>query len=135
MTIDQLAPARTSPSSATLVYDGDCGFCTRWVAWIRPRLPDTARIASSTGTDIAALGLTAADVAAAAWWIDPDGRRRRGHAAIGTALVEVGGWWRIVGVLLLTPPVSWCAACGYALVARFRAHLPGGSPSCRVPQR
>ena len=117
-----------------LVYDGDCSFCTRWVEWARLRLPAEVEIESSTSTDLVALGLTSSDAAAAAWWIDPDGRRRRGHAAIGRTLEAFGGGWRVVGVMLATPPLSWIAAGVYAVVARFRSRLPGGSPSCRAPR-
>ena len=72
---------------------------------------------------------------AAAWWIEPTGRRRRGHAAIARVLIECGGGWRVIGQLLLVPPVSWAAAAVYSLVARYRAHLPGGSETCSVRPR
>ena len=129
------APAREVERHATLIYDGDCGFCTRWVKWAEKRLPASVAITSSTSIDLAPFGVTSKEAAAAAWWIDPDGRKRRGHEAIAKVLTEFGGAWRGLGILLVTPPVSWCAAGGYALVARFRSRLPGGSPTCRVPWR
>jgi len=40
--------------------------------------------------------------------------------------------WRFLGHLLVTPPFSWVAAVGYALVARYRHLLPGGTPACAL---
>jgi predicted DCC family thiol-disulfide oxidoreductase YuxK len=122
----------TRSSSGILLYDGDCGFCSRWVLWARTHLPAEVAIESSTSADLEELGVSVAEARAAAWWIEPDGRRRRGHAAIARTLVECRGMWRVFGHVLVLPPVSWCAAGVYALVARYRSHLPGGSPSCRL---
>jgi predicted DCC family thiol-disulfide oxidoreductase YuxK len=41
--------------------------------------------------------------------------------------------WRLVGRLIITPPVSWLAGPVYALIARNRHRLPGASDSCRLP--
>jgi predicted DCC family thiol-disulfide oxidoreductase YuxK len=69
----------------------------------------------------------------AAWWIEPSGRRHRGHRAIGQALVACGGGWSLAGrLLLLPPPVAWVAALGYRVVARLRHRLPGTTPACRT---
>ena len=78
------------------------------------------------------LGLTRDDVRCAAWWIDETGRRSRGHLAIGRALAAASGLWRVLGLLLLVPPLRWLAAAAYPLVARLRHCLPGGTPGCRM---
>lgn len=81
--------------------------------------------------DLEPWGLTRAQVVAAAWWVEPAGRRLRGHRAIGAVLLACGGLWRWLGrMLLLPPPIAWISAGGYALVARFRRHLPGVTAAC-----
>jgi hypothetical protein len=82
--------------------------------------------------ELAALSLTREDVRAAVWWIDENGRRSRAHVATAHALIAGSGWTAFLGRVLLVPPFRWLAAVGYPLVARFRGHLPGGTPACRM---
>ncbi len=117
-----------------LVYDGDCSFCQASARWIAARWhgPEQALAWQELGTaELAQLGLTLADVRAAAWWIDADGRRSRGHIAIARALRASSGWPALVGRILLVPPFRWLAAGAYPAVARWRHRLPGGTASCR----
>jgi len=120
--------------SRVLVYDGDCGFCTRTAEWAEARLPADTTVQPYQWLDLEPLGLTPEDGQRAAWWIDDRGRCHRGHRAAGHALVAMGGLWRVPGALFLIPPISWVAAGIYALVARFRYKLPGGTPACRLPR-
>jgi predicted DCC family thiol-disulfide oxidoreductase YuxK len=118
---------------ATLVFDGDCGFCTRCVALVPKRVRRTTKVVPYQRADLAALDLTAAECAEAVQWVGDDGSRGRGHAAIGRLLQSGGGAWAVVGTLLLLPPVSWLAAVVYRLVAANRMRLPGGTPACALP--
>lgn len=115
---------------ATLVFDGDCGFCTRCVALI-PRSAQAEAVPLQLA-DLVALGLTAAECTEAVQWVGPDGQRARGHAAIARVLQSAGSLWWLVGSLLLIPPVSWVAAVVYRLVAANRMRLPGGTPACAL---
>lgn len=115
-----------------LIYDGDCAFCQRCVD-LGGRLPAPVRSEPFQSLDPGAYGLTTAQVRAAAWWIGADGSRRRGHRAVAAVLAaQPRGAWRAIGWLLAHPPVSWVAAPAYALIARFRHRLPGGTAQCRV---
>jgi predicted DCC family thiol-disulfide oxidoreductase YuxK len=117
----------------TLVYDGDCGFCTRCAEWIRPRIPQGHDVVAwQELPDLEALGLTAADVARASYWIDADGRPHGGERGVAMALNEIGGFWTVVGRMLLLPPIRTLAAPLYGLIARYRHRLPGGSAACNV---
>lgn len=117
-----------------LVFDGDCGFCTASARWIEARLPGgEVEVEPWQALDLDELGLTEHDVSTAAWWIDGDGRSRRGHLAIGHALIAAGGVWALIGRLMTIPPVSWLARPAYALVARYRHRLPGATDACRLP--
>jgi predicted DCC family thiol-disulfide oxidoreductase YuxK len=118
---------------ATLVFDGDCGFCTRCVALVPRSARRTTRVVPYQRADLVALGLTAAECAEAVQWVADDGSRASGHAAIGHLLRSGGGLWGLLGALLLVPPVSWLAAGVYRLVAANRMRLPGGTPACALP--
>jgi predicted DCC family thiol-disulfide oxidoreductase YuxK len=116
-----------------LVYDGDCAFCARCAEWARRRLPHGHEVAAwQQLPDLDALGLTAADVSSASYWIDADGRPHRGERGIAMALSEIGGVWTVVGRALLMRPVRTIAAVLYRLIARNRHRMPGGSAACRV---
>jgi predicted DCC family thiol-disulfide oxidoreductase YuxK len=118
---------------ATLVFDGDCGFCTRCVALVPKSARRTTKVVPYQRADLDTLGLTVAECAQAVQWVGDDGARARGHAAIGRLLQSGRGLWTIVGTLLLLPPVSWLAAGVYRAVAANRMRLPGGTPACAVP--
>ena len=120
-------------AAPTLVYDGDCGFCTTSARWIERRLPDAVEVVPwQFLDDLPAAGLTRADVTTAAWWIAPDGTRLGGHLAIGAALRATGGMWSLAGSAILAPPLRWFGGPVYALVARYRHRLPGGTAACRI---
>lgn len=119
----------------TLLYDGDCGFCTTCVRALERIGPDAAIVAWQLA-DLAELGVTEAQAAEAVQWIRPDGQVRSGHEAVAAALSTAGGVWALLGRALLLPGISWTAARAYRLVADNRYRLPGGTPACAVdPKR
>jgi predicted DCC family thiol-disulfide oxidoreductase YuxK len=116
-----------------LIFDGDCSFCTSTAHWIEKRLPDDVEVVAwQFVDDLGALGLTPEMGSAKAWWITPDGRRRGGHLAVGEALRAAGGFWGLVGRIMLVPPVSWIARPVYWVIAKNRHRMPGGTPACRI---
>lgn len=118
-----------------LIFDGDCGFCATAAQWAarRFRQGERAEAWQLLGTGgLERYGLSIDDVQRAAWWVDGNGLRQRGHRAVGRALQVGGGTRRMVGWFVLTPPTSWIAAGVYRLVVRWRYRLPGGTPACRV---
>jgi len=118
---------------AVLIFDGDCGFCTTVAAKARALLPDHVRVEPWQALPIADYGLTEADVSTAAYFIDDGGAAWRGHEAVAQALASRGGPFRLAQ-LLRFPPVSWLAAPGYRLIAKYRYQLPGSTDACRLPQ-
>ena len=116
-----------------LIYDGDCAFCTACARWLAAHWQRSARAVAWQGLgarELDRLGLSAADVEQAAWWLDEHGRRFRSHLAIGHALAAARGWRSVCGRLLLAPPFRWLAAGVYLLVVRWRHRLPGAIPAC-----
>ena len=118
----------------TLVFDGDCSFCTSSAQWIEHRLPAGVRVEPWQRLDLSALGLTEREVTTAAYWVDEQGRAYRGDLAIAKSLVAAGGLRKVLGVVLQLPPISLLSAIGYQIVARNRHRLPGGTPACKFPQ-
>ena len=117
-----------------LIYDGDCAFCTSSAGWIEERLPEGYPVVPwQFVSDLETLGLDESDVRTAAWWIGADGVAHGGHLAIGRALIEVGGFWSLLGWLTVLPPLRWLAGPIYTLIAANRHRLPGGTPACALP--
>ena len=118
--------------TGTLVYDGDCAFCTSAVRWI-PRLRLRAdALVPYQETDLAALGLTASQCHDKLQWVGAE--RGSGHEAVARLLLNSGRLWAVAGRLLLLPPLSFVAALLYRLVADNRSRLPGGTPACALPR-
>ena len=118
----------------TFLYDGDCAFCSACARLVERWIPTRAEVVAWQWADLAALGVTAAECEQAVQWICPDGRVESGSRAIGRLLVDAGGWWRPAGLALLAPPLSWVAPPVYRVIARNRDRLPGGTPTCALPQ-
>jgi predicted DCC family thiol-disulfide oxidoreductase YuxK len=119
-----------------LIYDGDCGFCINSAHWIVARWPEKDRPLalpwqSLSPAALAETTLTQADFHSAAWFLEGT-RRERGARAVGRALTKASGGWRILGWVILVPPLSWAAALGYRVVAHYRYRLPGGTATCKV---
>ena len=106
-----------------LVYDGDCAFCARCVR-LAERIGPDAEIVAFQLADLAELGLTEEQAAAALQWVEVDGTVRSGHEAIAAMLCTAGPGWKVAGRALLLPGVSWLAARAYRLVAENRNRLP-----------
>ncbi|WP_420620745.1 thiol-disulfide oxidoreductase DCC family protein [Candidatus Poriferisocius sp.] len=120
-------------ASGTLIYDGDCGFCTATARWTERRLSDDYRVVPSQQADLEVLGLTQEDVARSAWWIDTDGTRWDDHRSIAKALGAMNAPWPALGRMLTFGPISPLSRWAYRLVAnnRFRIRWPGTRPTCK----
>jgi predicted DCC family thiol-disulfide oxidoreductase YuxK len=125
--------------TATVVYDGDCGFCT-WLVAHGQRLLPKAKVTVQPWqqADLPALGLTEEAVRCAVQWVPADGKPRAGHRAIAAWLVAGRLPWSIPGRLMLIWPLSWIAAACYRLVASHRHQIPGpwrrNGGACAVPR-
>jgi predicted DCC family thiol-disulfide oxidoreductase YuxK len=123
----------TSVGSGLLIYDGDCGFCSRTAAWLRRRLPRGYEVqASQRIEDLYAFKLTRREVHEAAYWIDPDGRQHRAHLAIIRALESSRGLLGFVAKLGRIWPFEPVAERLYFVIARNRHRFPGAADHCRI---
>ena len=122
-------------AAGRLVYDADCGFCSRSVRWLAARRPDRVTLSPwQSLPDLAALGLTSEQVTQQAYWQDAAGRWRAGSAAIAAAMVARGGWAAPAGRAIARPPLSPLAEEVYRWVAEHRDALPGSTDACRAPR-
>jgi predicted DCC family thiol-disulfide oxidoreductase YuxK len=123
-----IAPSHTG---GLLVFDGDCGFCTKTARFVKPRLPDTTPVVPWQSLDLSEFGLTEADVSSAAYWIH-DGKNHRGHLGIARAAIAMGFPYRLLGWIGLIPPFRWFSAGIYHIVAKYRYRLPGSTDACKL---
>jgi predicted DCC family thiol-disulfide oxidoreductase YuxK len=117
--------------TGTLLFDGDCGFCTS-AAGVAARIAPDVTVAPWQRVDLDALGVRADAAADALQWVAVDGRVYAGAAATARFLVSAGRAWKLLGWLLLLPVVRTVAELVYRLVAANRHRLPGGTPACRA---
>lgn len=130
---DRGMPTPPPALPATLIFDGDCGFCTTAVLWLQRSLPRVPATAPFQWTDLSRYGLDEEQARARVWFVT--GGRRYGGAAAVAALLrgQPIAVLRVLGWLAAVPPWSWAAEAGYRVVARYRYRLPGGTPACRMP--
>ena len=119
----------------TLVFDGDCAFCTRSADVARRVLPAGVDVVAWQFADLGALGVTAERAQQEVLWVAGDGEVSGGAPAVARALRAAGLPWAVAGLVLSLPPVRWVAPFVYRLVAANRYRLPGGTAACRVPPR
>jgi hypothetical protein len=84
-----------------LVYDGDCGFCTRCARWVETRARHV-EVVPWQALDLRALGLSEQQVRTAAYWPD-DGTTDHGERAIARSLMACGRGFAVIGRALLLP--------------------------------
>lgn len=109
-----------------LVYDADCGFCTRSAQWL-----DEAPVAWHT-LDLDAVQVTQDEADANAGWL-VDGRiTLLGAPAIAAALRARRGGSRLLGWALTVPGIRALANLVYPRIAANRHRMPGGTAACRI---
>ena len=129
---------------AILLYDGDCGVCTRLAGFVarrlRPSQPAGGRpgaqasgraggrasgqaygISAYQDADLGPLGLTTAQCDAALQWVDSSGRISSAQDAVARLLLASRLWARPIGALLLAPGINALAGAVYRTVAANRS--------------
>jgi predicted DCC family thiol-disulfide oxidoreductase YuxK len=118
------------PELPLLVFDGDCGFCTRMLGWLR--LADRRRVIDTVPYQRPgvpeSLGLTREQCAASVHWRGEQGQRAEGAEAIAAALA--------VALRSELPPQLYARTAPaqralYRWVAANRHRLPGITPWCQ----
>jgi predicted DCC family thiol-disulfide oxidoreductase YuxK len=119
-----LASCGMAPELPLFVYDGDCGFCRKWAAWVEHKVVGGVTFVPYQSLDLLGLGLTAEEVQSASYWIDEQGRPFRGNRSFAKALRHSRGAWRGLGIVVDLPGVRVVAGVAYRWVVRNRHRLP-----------
>ncbi len=118
--------------NATLIFDGDCGFCTSTANFIKARSTTAIDVHPWQFIDVTRFGLNEEQTASRVYFVT-GGKAFGGHAALAKVLLAQRNWLlKVAGGIMLTPPFSWLAHLGYLLVAKYRHKLPGGTPACKL---
>lgn len=112
-----------------MLYDADCGFCTR-AALLVPRLRVDVDIASIQETDLAAAGVDPDRALVEMPFVGADGVVVYAHRA-WVGILQTGPLpLRLLGQTLGSAVLSPLAARAYTWVATNRSRLPGGTAAC-----
>jgi predicted DCC family thiol-disulfide oxidoreductase YuxK len=115
-----------------LIYDGDCGFCTR-SARVAARLPVRMRVRPWQEVDLASLGTDEQRARHEVLWVSTSGRVSGGAAAVADLLKCCRAPWSLLGRVMSAPLVRGLAERVYRWVADNRYRLPGATPACELP--
>ncbi|WP_026928011.1 thiol-disulfide oxidoreductase DCC family protein [Granulicoccus phenolivorans] len=119
------------PPTGLLLYDADCGICTR-AAGLLQRLRLAYQVHPLQSVDLPANGIDPARADREIPAVAPDRRVSYGVAAIAAALgSSASAPVRLAGAALGAPLIAPVARLGYRLVADNRHRFPGSS--CAVP--
>src|SRR2546423_11992204 len=103
-----------------LIFDADCGYCTRSVQYIERKLPTSAEVVAYQFTDLEKYGTDATRASHEVLWVGRSGRIDGGAQAFARLLTECGGAYAPIGFLLRVPPIRWLAHGAYRLIANNR---------------
>lgn len=118
----------------TLLYDADCGFCSRAAAKVA-RLGVRVDLAPLQSVDLPALGVDPDRALREMPFVHHDGSVVYGHHAWAAGLRTAGTGWRLLARLLEAPGISPVVARFYRLVADNRSRLPGSTDTCGIEHR
>ena len=122
---------RLKPQLPTLIYDGECEFCLRWVdrlkRWDRKGVVRLKPLQDPGAESLSGVGR--ADLEHAMHLVLPDGRAFAGAGAVRELLSYVPGGW-LGRLIMAVPGVFPMAERCYAWVARRRYRLACGRGAC-----
>lgn len=130
------APLPATAPRPVLIYDGDCGICTRFSRLVTDRLRRRDRdfaVGAWQDLDLGAYSLTPEQCDAAVQWVASDGTISSAQNAIARTLIASRLPLRPLGLVMLVPGVNALAGLVYRWVAANRHRLPGGTPACSLP--
>ena len=111
-----------------MLFDGDCGFCRRWIARWRTLTGPHVRYAPYQEVHDRYPQLTRQQCAHAVQLVMPDGAVYSGAHAVLKALALGGRYAILLRLYERVPPLAWLAERCYQLVARHRGFFSKLSP-------
>jgi predicted DCC family thiol-disulfide oxidoreductase YuxK len=118
--------------ATTLIFDGDCGFCTRCVVWGTANLsafPNPLAFQTLKPSDY---GLSDKDVRQAVWLISGATSLSGARAVAWILKGQKSLLWRSIGKVIDWRPIRPISSLAYRLVAINRHRLPGATTECKM---
>lgn len=115
-------------TTGTMLYDADCGFCTRTAALV-PRLRMRANVDAIQASELI---FDRERAARELPFVHDDGHVDYGHHAIAATLRTGSVPLRLLAVLIVWPGLERLAAAVYHWVSAHRHQLPGGTAACSL---
>ena len=120
-------------SQPVLIFDGDCGFCTTTANYIVKRSKTPILAHAWQLIDVTEYGILQPQAQKRVYVID-EGHAFGGHEAFAQLLrLQKNPLLTAIAWVMVVPPICWLSRIAYALVARYRHKLPGGTPACKLP--
>lgn len=114
-----------------LVFDGDCGFCTRSARWLVDHARPRAAVVPWQAIPLERWSLSEARCRAAVQFVTETGGVLEGAPAIAGLLSTSRAPWPVAARIMTTPPIAAIAARVYAQIAAHRDRLPGATDQCQ----
>lgn len=122
-----------SADIGTLIYDGDCGFCSATVKWLKDNGGNFDSLPWQKIPDLKSVGLTLQMVTTSAVFISDSGVISLGSSAIGEAMKSCSKPVSCLGKAVTSRLFESLAQRGYKLIAKNRGRLSRATRSC-TPQ-
>ena len=108
-------------SKPVLIYDGDCGFCRRWIERWRQITGDRIDYVPYQETTIHFPNITEREFQSSVQLVEPDGKVYRGAEAVFRSLATASSYRWLLGLYLLLGIFRFLSEKLYRLVAKNRA--------------
>jgi predicted DCC family thiol-disulfide oxidoreductase YuxK len=118
-------------SAATLIYDGDCGFCNASLNWAYRNLETMPAALPYKLALLSDYGLSKEEAENAVYLVSAESKLR-GHNAISQLFLFQKGKYKLLGRLMSWRLLSPIMKLGYYLVAKNRRFLPGATDTCGI---
>ena len=116
-----------------LIFDGDCGFCTTTANYIVKKSKSPIVAHAWQLIDVTEYGILQPQAQQRVYMVD-NGHAYGGHEAFAHILrLQKNVLLSAIAFVMVVPPVCWLSRVAYALVAKYRHKLPGGTPACKLP--
>lgn len=115
------------------LYDGDCGPCDAAITMMRNRIAQAVEFVPYQGADIAALGVSEAEVLTSPVLVWPDGSHTVGPAAMSGMMMTARNPFRTIGRVMGAPGPRHVLGVLQPIMYRNRHRMPGGTDACRIP--
>lgn len=118
----------------TIIYDGKCGFCKKWIDWVKERdenevfkfLPCESQERTNRFPEI-----NTQDCLAAMYIVTPDKTFYRGADALPKILQELPRW-KLISYLLSLPGINLITWPAYRIIAKNRYRFGCDTHSCKT---